>query len=127
VLAVALGHELAHITLGHVERRVTPGSVLKGIVGVGVLLPAEIAVPGAGQLLGAGIQGVENRFNRDQEHDADRLGLHHARAAGYDPAAALRLIDTLEAKAPVGAVDQFLDVHPPYPEHRALIEAELGR
>ena len=127
VLAVAIGHELAHITLGHVERKVTPGSVLKGIVGVGVLLPADIVLPGTGQLLGSAIQGVENRFNRDQERDADRVGLQYAKTAGYDPAAALVLIDTLQEKVPVGGVDQFLDIHPPYPERRTLIAAELER
>jgi Zn-dependent protease with chaperone function len=125
VLAVAMGHEVAHITLGHVEPRVTPGSVLKGIVGVGVLLPAEIALPGSGQLLGGVVQGVENHFSRDQERDADRLGLHYARAAGYDPAAALTLIDTLQTQMPSGSVQQFLDIHPPYPERRGLIEQEL--
>lgn len=127
VLAVAIGHELAHVTLGHVERKVTPGSVLKGIVGVGVLLPADIVLPGSGTLIGGAIQGVENRFNRDQERDADRLGLHYAKTAGYDPAAALVLIDTLEEKVPVGSVDQFLDIHPPYPERRTLIVEELTR
>ena len=126
VLAVAMGHEVAHITLGHVERKVTPGSVLKGIVGVGVLLPADIALPGAGQLLGGAMQGVENRFNRDQERDADRLGLHYARAAGYDPAAALTLMDTMSTRLPTSAVQQFLDIHPPYPERRRLIEQELS-
>lgn len=126
-LAVAMAHELAHITLGHVTPRVTAGSVLKGVVGLGVLLPADIALPGAGELLGGLMQGVENRFNRDQERDADRLGLHYARAAGYDPAAALALLDTLEAAVPSDAGADLLDIHPPYPERRALLEQELHR
>jgi Zn-dependent protease with chaperone function len=126
-IAVAMGHELAHVTLRHVEPTVTIGGVLKGVVSVGVLLPAEIALPGSGRMLGGLMQGVENRFNRDQERDADRLGLHYARAAGYDPQAALVLIDTLEAKAPVDGATQFFDIHAPYPERRALIVEELGR
>ena len=48
-VAVVVGHELGHIILHHVEPKVTPGSVLKGVVGVGVLLPAEIVLPGTGQ------------------------------------------------------------------------------
>lgn len=125
VLAVAMGHELAHITLGHTQSRVTPGGVLKGIVGVGVLLPVDIALPGTGQLLGGVMRGVENRFNREQEREADRLGLQYAKAAGYDPRAGLILIDTLQAKAPSSALQQFLDVHPPYPERRQLMEEAL--
>ncbi len=125
-LAWIVGHELAHITLGHTEQKVTPGKILKGIVGVGVLLPAQILVPGSGQVLGGLMQGVENRFNRDQERDADRLGVHYTRAAGYDPSAALVVLDTLQTKVPVGTVTQFLDVHPPYPERRELITAEIA-
>lgn len=116
----------ARSILGHVEDKVTAGSVLKGIVGVGVLLPANIILPGSGQLLGAGLQGVENRFNRDQERDADRLGLQYAKAAGHDPAAALVLLDALQEKAPDSGIARFLDIHPPYPERRTRIEAELA-
>lgn len=124
-LAWIIGHELAHIALGHTEHAVTAGTVLKGIVTVGVLLPAQIVVPGSGQLLGGLMRGVENRFNRDQERDADRLGIQYMRAAGYDPMAAYIVLDTLEAKVPVGSVTQFFDVHPPYPERRKLVAAEI--
>src|SRR5262249_18127616 len=125
-LAWIIGHELAHITLGHTEHKVTAGSVLKGVVGVGILLPAQIVVPGSGQLLGGLMQGVENRFNRDQERDADRLGVHYTRAAGYDPSAALAVLDTLQEKVPVGSFNQFLDVHPPYPERREVVASEIA-
>ena len=104
----------------------TAGTVLKGIVGFGILLPVGMVVPGSSEVLGGLMQGVENRFNRDQERDADRLGVHYARAAGYDPSAALVLLDALQQKVPVGSVDQFLDVHPPYPERRELLAAEIA-
>jgi hypothetical protein len=48
-----------------------------------------------------------------------RLGLHYAKAAGYDPGAALTLIDTLQTRAPSGSVKQFLDIHPPIPSAAA--------
>jgi len=126
VLAVIVGHEVAHVTLGHTQHGVTPISVLNGVVAVGVLLPIEIALPGGGQLLGGLMQGVENRFNRDQERDADRVVLHYAAAGGYDPHAALRMFDAMETKVPVGGVSQFFDIHPPYPERRAMIAQELA-
>jgi hypothetical protein len=126
-VAVVVGHELGHIILRHVERKVTAGGVLKGVVGVGVLLPAEIVLPGSGQLLGGVIQGVENRFNRDQERDADRWGVRLAAGAGYDPEASIALIDELEKEAPVGGMAQFFSIHPPYPERREIMREEIGR
>lgn len=125
-VAVVLGHELGHILLGHVEPKVTPGTVLKGVVGIGVLLPAEIVLPGSGQLLGGVIQGVVNRFNRQQERDADRWGVRLAYAAGFDPNASVTLLDELEKSAPVGALTQFFSAHPPYPERREIMIEEIA-
>jgi Zn-dependent protease with chaperone function len=124
-LAFAIGHELAHLSEGHVEPRVTAGSILGGVLRLGVLLPVAIALPGSGQYLDAAMQGVENRFNRDQERDADRLGVRYARASGYDPRAAVAFMALMQEKAPVAGVDQFFDIHPPYPERRQILEAEL--
>jgi Peptidase family M48 len=126
-VAVVVGHELGHIILHHVEPKVTAGRVLKGVVGVSVLLPAEIVLPGSGQLLGGMIQGVENRFNRDQERDADRWGVRLAYAAGYDPRAGITLLDELEKEAPVGDLSQFFSIHPPYPERREIVREEIER
>jgi predicted Zn-dependent protease len=72
------------------------------------------------------VQGVENHFSRDQERDADRLGVRYAQAAGYDPRAAIAFMELMAEKAPVGSVAQFLDVHPPYPERTELLRAEVA-
>ena len=129
-LAWIVSHELAHVSLGHTAPPSAGSAVANAVVGtvvtVGVLIPAEMVVPGGGRALGQVMQGVRNRFNRDQERDADKLGVHYVRAAGYDPSAALTVLDTLQAKAPVGTVAQFLDIHPPYPERRKLVAAEIG-
>lgn len=115
-LAALLGHEMAHVIDGHAEKKVTPGSVLKGVFTLGVVVPAEIAVPAAGQLLNGLTQGIENRFNRDQERVADREGIAYAARAGFDPNGAIRLLEKLAQQRPVGAVALFFDAHPSYPE-----------
>ena len=125
-VAVVVGHELGHIILGHVEQKVTAGSVVKGVVGVGVLLPAEIVLPGTGEALAGVIQGVENRFNREQERDADRWGVRLARSAGYDPRAGVTMLDRLEKEAPAEGLSQFFSIHPPYPERRGIMREEIG-
>jgi len=86
-LAAIVGHELAHVTLGHADGGRTPVGILKEVATLGVLLPVELVVPGAGQVLGDALRGVGNRFNRAQERAADRVGVGYAAAAGYDPAA----------------------------------------
>jgi Zn-dependent protease with chaperone function len=126
-LASVLGHEYAHIVLGHAAIPNPAQRVAVGVAAIGllpVLLPSDIIRPGTSRQV---VQAMHHGFSRDQERDADRLGLQYARAAGYDPRAILLVLDRVQEKVPVEGVDQFFDLHPPYPERRALIEAELSR
>jgi beta-barrel assembly-enhancing protease len=122
VLAVAIGHELAHLTLEHDVEVISAGSVIKDVLLVGVVTPISIFVP-----IRPLVDGFASRFNRAQERDADRLALHYAKAAGYDPQAALVLVDALEQRNPSGGLAEFFDIHPPFAERRNLIVAELSR
>jgi Zn-dependent protease with chaperone function len=126
-LAAVLGHEYAHIALGHAQQPSAVQRLAVGVAALGllpVLMTSEIARPGTSHQV---VQAMHKGFSRDQERDADRLGLQYARGAGYDPHAALVALDRLQQAAPVEGVDQFFDLHPPYPERRALLEAELHR
>jgi hypothetical protein len=125
-LAAVLGHEYAHIALGHSEAPGTAQQLAVGVAALGllpVLMTSELARPGTSRQV---VQAMHKGFSRDQERDADRLSLQYTRAAGYDPHGALIALDRLQQAMPIGGVDQFFDLHPPYPERRALIEAELA-
>src|SRR5262245_36308331 len=74
-LAMILGHELAHITQGHVAR----GAVNNTLLGIGSAI-AGVIVPGAGQATGLLGQMFLNHFNQDQEREADQVGLRYAYA-----------------------------------------------
>jgi len=123
VLAFAVGHELAHVTLGHSEPKSQSDRVIEKVVKFGILLPLDVA---SAQIIGGLARGLVNRFNRDQERDADRLGIRYAKAAGYDPHAALVLIDTFKERVPIADADRLFDVHPPYPERESLLNAEIS-
>lgn len=125
LLAAALGHEFAHVALGHTTAA-TPIDAFNTLVRA-VMLPLDIVQPRTSDLFTGPLQAFQNRFNRDQERDADRLSVHYMHAAGYDSAAALALMDLLQASTTTTGAAQFLDIHPPFPERRGLIEAELQR
>ena len=96
-LAFALGHEVGHIAGNHahqreeVERelawRALP-SILMGQMmgGFGNRMALERA-------LEAKLQSLS--FSREQEYEADTLGLRYMIAAGYDPAGAAQLLSAL--------------------------------
>jgi predicted Zn-dependent protease len=117
-LAVVVGHEVAHALARHGAERMSQGMVaqLAGVglsVAVGDSSPAtRNAVMGA---FGVGAQvGVLLPFGRSQESEADRIGMILMAKAGYDPAAALRLWQRMEAQAGGTSPPEFLSTHPGY-------------
>lgn len=106
-LALILGHELAHITRGHVSRTAENTSLL-GLSSRVV----NALFPGIGLLTGEIGQLFLNRYNQDQEREADVVGLRYAFAAGYDPRAAAKVMRRMAGEEPVTARAGFFSSHP---------------
>ncbi|MBE3096825.1 MAG: M48 family metallopeptidase [Planctomycetes bacterium] len=89
-VAFILGHEMAHVMRGH---------ALDRILGSSALAAATRAVPGRGLLVAwlrqVGVKFLESAHSRERELEADTLGVRLIDAAGYDPAAAARLLSRL--------------------------------
>jgi predicted Zn-dependent protease len=113
-LAMILGHELAHLTEGHVAR----GAVNNTLLGLGSIIVGSI-YPGIGQAAGQVGQLFLNRFNQGQEREADLVGLRYAYNAGYDPRAAARVMQRMAEEVPQTATVGFFSSHPSSAE-RAL-------
>ena len=94
-LAAVLGHELAHYTHEH-SRRGTRNGALVQLAGLAAQAAVE-RVDHSGSRTALAIAGNlslaawQNRYSRELEDQADRVGLRYAHEAGYDVAAALRL------------------------------------
>ena len=101
-LASVLGHEVGHIAARHSERRqsATLRNSVLGALGQ-ILVGAVAGSSGLGQVLQQGIgqatQAVTLSFSREQEFEADQLGISYMTAAGYDPTAAATLLASLGA------------------------------
>lgn len=115
-LAVVLAHEISHALAHHGAERMSR-SVLMQLGEAGILAAVGAKEPGAVQttaaLLGLGAQvGVELPFSRQQESEADRIGLVLMAKAGYDPARAVdfwqRMVEHSKGKEPPA----FLSDHP---------------
>ena len=91
-LASVLAHEVGHIVADHAQRQ-QRRSVLTGLgaMAVGLITGSERLANFAGRAA----ELVTLRYSRDQEFESDRLGIHYAREAGYDPYAAAEMLDAL--------------------------------
>jgi predicted Zn-dependent protease len=121
-LAGVLGHEIGHVAARHAVRRVTRGTPLAVVTGIGAAVTGIVS-PALGAVVG-GIGDVANAailapYSRDQEREADRIGQEIAARAGWDPAGLSRALDTLareEALAGNRGGRSFLSTHPALPE-----------
>lgn len=89
-LAGILSHELAHIQAHHYQRRAEEGHILNVAAIAGVLAAALLGSQGGGSassalMMGtlAGAQTAQLKYSRENEEEADQLGLRYLTGAGY--------------------------------------------
>lgn len=124
-LAGVMGHEVGHVAARHSQRRqqtAQRNSILGvlGAIGSSVLLGNS----GAGDLLSRtflqGSQMLTLRFSRQQELEADDLGILYLSRAGYDPRAMSTVLGSLAAQNALDAriagrnasVPEWASTHP---------------
>ena len=108
-VATIMGHEVAHALREHARERM--GKTAATQLGAG-LLSGLLGLGGAGDaLLNMGGQLLTLRFSREDETEADIVGMDLAARAGYDPAAGVSLWQKMMS-ASRGAPPQWLSTHP---------------
>lgn len=137
-LAAVLGHEMAHNISRHIGEKVSGGLVVRLLANLSLLIDPSgvlfsIFIPTVGLLR-------ELPHSRIQEGEADRIGMHLAAIACYDPQAAQRVFLRMKQAESSGAGRQppeFLSTHPSHdsrvthmedwlPETRKLYGREGG-
>jgi predicted Zn-dependent protease len=109
--AALLGHETAHLVRGHGESGQTRANTLQGL---GTLLGLGLGmagVPAAGYITGLGADMIDASFSRDDEREADALGIEYMVATGFHPDGAVRMHQKL-LKLPGHLRIPFLSSHP---------------
>jgi predicted Zn-dependent protease len=86
-LAMVLGHEMAHALREHGRARTAKVT----LTNVGTLAISLVIGGNVGELARQGGGLLNLKFNRDDERDADLIGMEIAARAGYDPEAAITL------------------------------------
>jgi predicted Zn-dependent protease len=82
-LAGVIGHEIGHVTARHTAQRITQSQLAQIGLGLGMIL-----VPNFGRytpMASASLSLLFLKYGRDDETQADELGIRYAVKAGYDP------------------------------------------
>lgn len=131
-LAGVVGHEIGHVYARHTAERVSRNNLtMIGSVLVGILTGSQQTAQLAGQIG----QLYLLRYSRNQEYEADRIGVKLIAAAGYDPVAEADFLNTLgrwsDLESRVAGQNarppEFLSTHPNSAERvkRAIAEAQV--
>jgi predicted Zn-dependent protease len=93
-LAGVMGHEIGHIAARHSAQQLSRAQLAQFGVAVAEVIPG---MSGLAQL-GAGMLFL--RFSRDNEREADKLGVDYSTRAGYDATQMAAFFETLERMNP---------------------------
>ena len=123
-VAMVMGHEVAHALREHARERMGKNAA----TGMGANLLSQVLGLGqVGQTVTSyGAQLLTLKFGRQDESEADLVGMDLAARAGYDPRAGISLWRKMSA-ANKSAPPQWLSSHPSGSTRIADIEANLPK
>lgn len=117
-----LGHEIGHVVGKHGAKQISKQA------GIQILLDSALGKDGndgaktAGTLLG---NFMLLSYSREDEYEADMLGLKYSVAAGYRPEGLMELFKKIQANqggGDPGAIERMLSTHPPTGERIARVQ-----
>jgi len=123
--AMIMGHEMAHALREHARARIAKSQ------GTGTLLSIGAQLLGLGQLgdvaASLGTQLLTLKFSRDDETDADLVGLELAARGGYNPQASVSLWEKMGQASGGAGGPGFLSTHPSGPQRIQQLQANVPK
>ena len=126
-LVGVLGHEIGHVTGRHSVERLSKAQLANVGLGVGMILSPEFRQLGDVAQMGMGLLFL--KYSRDDEREADDLGLRYSLRGGYDAREMPEVFTVLKRvgeAAGAGGIPNWLATHPDPAERRERIERMLA-
>jgi beta-barrel assembly-enhancing protease len=125
-LAALLGHEIGHVNARHTAKQATKGA-LANILVAGAAIASSAA--GYGGLIqdigGIGAGALLAHYSRDNEREADALGMEYMTRVGYTPQGMVGLMEILleNGRRKPNAIEMMFATHPMGEErHRTAVQ-----
>lgn len=128
-VAMVMGHEIAHALREHARERMGKGMATQGLASIaGLIISSKYGIDPnvTGSIARGGANLLTLEFSRENESEADLVGMELAARAGFDPRAGVTLWQKMSA-ANKGAPPQFLSTHPSGSTRIADIQRNLPK
>lgn len=110
-VAGVLGHEIGHVVGRHSAEQIAKSQLWQGIAQAAGMAGADFNM-NPQQVAGLIYQVKTTSYGREDENEADELGVKFMVNAGYDPNALIKVMEVLKAKGGAGGGPEFLSSHP---------------
>jgi predicted Zn-dependent protease len=125
-LAAVLGHEIGHVTARHSVEQISRAQLGGLLLGVGSILSEDVRRFGGLAQTGLGILFLS--YGRDDEHQADMLGVRYALRKDYDPREAVEVHRMLSRQTELrggSGIPNWLSTHPSSSDRIDRIQAQV--
>jgi beta-barrel assembly-enhancing protease len=128
-LAGILGHETGHVVARHSAEQIAKAQLTQGLTGAAVIAACDPNNPNgcvaASQMAALVGQLIGMKYSRDDENEADWLGVCFMNDSGYDPQNMVKVMQILDSLSQGQSPPEFLSTHPD-PGNRILqIQADI--
>ena len=122
-LAGVLGHEIGHIASRHSAKQYSRAQLAQLGLGLGSVISSDFRQ--FAQIAQFGVGMLFLRFSRDNERQADDLGVEYSTKASYDPTHMANFFKTLQRKHPQSnksGLPEWFSTHPNPPDRIKAIQ-----
>lgn len=126
-LVSVLGHEIGHVTGRHSVEQMSKAQLAQVGLIAGMILQPELA--NYGDLASTGLQLMFLKYGRDDEREADSLGLRYLNQQNYDPremSDVFRTLARVSAQQGQGRIPNWLSTHPTPEDRIQRINAQVA-
>jgi beta-barrel assembly-enhancing protease len=130
-LAGIIGHEIAHVVCRHISQKIERSKKISAVTLAGAIAGVLLGSAGAGEAAGALTMGslaagqsLALSYSREDERQADQLGLKNLSKAGYRGEGLLEGLRTIRSRQWYGTdqIPTYLLTHPGVEERMAYID-----
>lgn len=127
-LAGVVGHEIGHVSARHTAKAYSKSMLAQLGLGIGGMLSETVRKYGGVAEFGVGLLFL--KFSRDNEREADRLGIEYSSKTGYDALHMANFFETLERLYPessASGLPDWFSTHPNPPDRIVAIQNDAKK
>lgn len=112
MLAGVLGHEIGHVVARHSAAKMAQMELAQGLTGAVTMATYDPSNPNTAYIAQSVANMISLKYGRDQESQADNLGVRFMMETNYDPTHLITVMEILKQASGPNRVPEFQSTHP---------------